>query len=218
MDKLIDIEYFKGSITIPNLNKDEGDDFNDTYIGTYQENYLQKALGYTMFKEFETELEKDEGDIPQIWKDLRDGVEYDVTIDGNTIGTKWNGFKNDEEISPIAYFVYFKWIKENYAQLTGTGVGVSNKENATNYPPIFKSTASWNKYIKLTGNIKDYVTKECFQYLKKYKNKKYYREDLSFIDDSVKLDQSLFMFLYHHRDDFTNWIFTNDIRLNVYEI
>jgi hypothetical protein len=215
MDNLITIEYFEGDITIPNLGKDEGDDFEINYIAKYQKEYLIKVLGYAMYKDFDTALS---GTPAQKWTDLLVGKDYTVDVEGETVTTRWNGLQNTEEVSSIAYYVYFKWLKENYAQLTGTGVGVSSKENATNYVPNFKAVHAWNEYIKLTGNIKNYTYRSNYLYLRDQKNNKYYREDINFIDDSVKLDESLFMYLYHNRTDFTNWIFTNDTRQNVYGI
>lgn len=214
MDNLIDISYFNGDIIIPNLNKDDGDSFETDYIAKYQKEYLQKCLGYAMYNEFETAL--DETTPAAKWTNLKDGEDYTVEIDGETITTRWNGLVNEELVSPIAYYVYFKWLKENYVQLTGVGVGVSDKENATNYSPNFKAVHAWNKYIELTGNIKSYTYRENYLYLKNIKNNKYYRDDISFLDESVQLDQSLFMYLYAKRTDFTNWIFTNDIKQNVY--
>lgn len=215
MDNLITIEYFNRDIDIPNLNKDDGDSFETDYINKYQKEYLQKSLGYAMFKDFETALS---GTPDQKWTDLLEGKDYTVEIEGETVATRWNGLQNTEMISPIAYYVYFKWLKSNYAQLTGTGVGISDKENATNHVPNFKAVHAWNEYIKLTGNIKDYTCRSNYLYLKNTKNNKYYREDLNFIDDSIKLDESLFMYLYANRENFTNWIFTNDVKQNVYGI
>lgn len=216
MENIINIDYFVGELTIPNLNKDEGDNFETTYINRYQKDYLIKVLGYSMFKDFETALSEETPDVK--WTNLLNGVDYDVIIDGETVLTKWNGFTNNDNVSPIAYYVYRAWINKNYAQLTGTGVGVSNKENASNYPLNFKSVSAQNNEIDLTGNLRKYLYSNTYKYIKRYKNSKYYREDLTFVDDSVKLDQSLFMYLYHHRDDFTNWIFTNETKQNVFGI
>lgn len=215
MENIINIDYFVGELTIPNLNKDAGDDFETTYINRYQKDYLIKVIGYSMFNDFETALT---GTPETKWTNLLNGVDYNVTINGETVLTRWNGFANDNKVSAIAYYVYRKWLNKNYAQLMGTGVGVSDKENSTNYPLIYKSVSAQNNEIDLNGNLRKYLHSNIYKHIKRYKNSKYYREDLTFVDDSVKLDESLFMYLYHHRADYNNWIFTNDTKQNVFGI
>lgn len=216
MENLIDIDYFVGDIEIPNLGTNKAPSFDTTYIAKYQKDYLIKVLGYAMYKDFETALSESTPDTK--WTNLRDGVDYNITIDGETVLTRWNGFANTELVSAIAYFTYVQFLNQNYATLTGNGVVVNTKENATNHPPVFKITSAQNNEIDLTGNLRKYLSGYDYKYIKRNKNNKYYREDLSFIDDSVKLDQSLFMYLYHHRDDFSNWIFTNETKQNVFGI
>lgn len=211
MENQIDITYFKGLISIPNLNKDDGDDFNTTYINNFQKEYFINVLGYGMFKDFETALA---GSPAAKWTALLNGADYTVDINGITKTTRWNGFKNTKKVSPISDYIYFYWLRDNYAQLTGTGVAISNKENATNYPNKTKSINAWNRHVNLSGNIKDYIYKSSYYNFEKYENSKYLGDDLNFIDDSVKLDESLFMYLYHNRTDFTNWIFTNNEKIN----
>ena len=212
MDNLITISYFKAGIIISNLSDAKA--FPVDYIAKYQKQYLIKSLGYAMYKDFETELAKEEVDIPQIWKDLRDGADYNVTVNGATTLTRWNGFINTEEVSPISNFVYYWYLRQNNTQLMGIGTGIPDKENATSVSPAQKLTSAWNDYIILTGNLKDYVNGSYYVDINRYRNNKYHGDDLSFIDDTVTLDESLFMYLYHHREDFTNWIFTNDIKIN----
>lgn len=218
MDNQITKLYFKGALSIPNIGIDTADDFDDTWINNYQNEYLLKVLGYSLFKDYETGLAITPT-IPQKWLDLKNGVDYNVTINGNEVKTRWNGFSNDEKISPIANYVYYHWLAKNYAKLQENGVSIAVKENATNYTNIFKNVDAWNGYIRLTGNIRKYVNRNDFKIFTEENNKLYFSTgDLNFKNETVQLDNSLFMFLYNHRGDYPGWIFENNISQNVFSL
>ena len=81
---LIDRTYFVGEINIPNTNGANGDVL-DLFIDKYEAEFLQKALGYELYKEFKNGLVQDP--VAQKWRDLLEGAEYTF----NSRLHKWNG-------------------------------------------------------------------------------------------------------------------------------
>lgn len=156
---LIDRAYFKASITIGGISVGNspvvGDTVNDTFIPFYEDDYLQKALGFPLYKVFteaigySSETPPDDEDINQIWLDLRDGVGYEV----NGKAYRWGGFINDLKKSPIAYYVYCEYMAANAVQTTATGTGVNNKKNLTSVSPAEKISVAWVDMKCLNANL-----------------------------------------------------------------
>lgn len=144
----IDTDYFKGQIDIPFDNFDD-ESFQTDYIDVYEKEVLIKLLGYDLYTRFKAGLE--EATVDQKWTDLKEGADYDVEVSGIIYKSTWNGFVNDEMISLIAYYIYYKWLEKNNEQLTGTGVGIANKENATDFDKNKKLVQSWNLASQLAG-------------------------------------------------------------------
>ena len=120
---------------IPNIEKDI-DGFN-AYITKYQKEVLIKLLGYDLYKAFETGLAEETPEDK--WTDLRDGSTYEV-----------NDIKHENPgcVDIVAYYVYCKWLSDNWEQLTGVGVGNSVAENAVIVSPENKMTKAWNKMVE----------------------------------------------------------------------
>jgi hypothetical protein len=145
----LDLTYFKGMINIPFDNQD-ADSFQADYIDVYEKEVLIRLLGYDLYKRFAAGLLV-EPTIDPIWLALRDGKEYNVDINGNTHVVKWNGLVNTDGISLISDYTYYKWLSQNNEQLTGTGVGKANKENATDYDKNKKLVQAWNRANENAG-------------------------------------------------------------------
>ena len=177
------ISYFKGLIEIPFDNKDTSE-FESVYIDVYEKEILIRLLGYTLYKEFTEALAT--GTPDQKWIDLRDGVEYTVTVDQVDYTVKWNGLQNAEKISLITDWVYFNWLRQNNEQLTGLGVSSANKENATDFDSNFKKVQSHNRCAELSGN-------EC----------------------NEKLEPTLYNYLSNNEDLYSNWVFKELEKINV---
>ena len=144
---LIDIDYFKGALNIPNIEKDT-DSFNQNYIGLYEPEILTQLLGNDLYQQVLANYDTNTDDK---WRDLVEGKTYIVTISGIDYSVKWNGLINSEQISLIAYYVYYKYVDINFQQLTGLGVGAQAMENATIIDPNKKLVWSWNECRKLSG-------------------------------------------------------------------
>lgn len=148
----IDNTYFKGRIYLADIQTGNSPVVGNTvtvdYIALYEPEYLKKALGYNMYKAFTDGLAV----IPtpeQRWIDLRDGKEYTV----NDVTYKWNGFKNSEKVSPIAYYVYCQYLDTQATNVTGIGTVVNNKQNATSVSPASKIFSAWHNMNELNCSL-----------------------------------------------------------------
>lgn len=82
---LINLSYFNGELNIPNTDKTAVTDLLNQFIEKYENELLQRVLGYGFYKDFRNGLQQTV--IAQKWVDLLMGVEY--TYNGRT--TRWRG-------------------------------------------------------------------------------------------------------------------------------
>lgn len=129
---LIDKTYFVKDINIPDS------DYSDltNYITRYEKEILIKLLGYELAT---LVLAYNVSTSPQRIKDIVEGKEY--TIGEYTV--KWNGLKNTDLVSLIAYYVFYWWARNN-ATFTGTtGEMYSKGENALNAELSQRISNAW---------------------------------------------------------------------------
>lgn len=166
MENIIDHTYFIGQINVP-FDNTSATGFETEYIKPYQREILLRLLGYDLYRRLEQGYQSG---TPSIWVDLVEGKEYTVDVQGVEHLVKWNGLKNIDKVSLIAYYVYFKWLRQNNEQLTGTGVSKADKENATDYEKDFKLVAAWNMANDLAGAFyNDPLQASLFNFLKNHK-------------------------------------------------
>lgn len=187
---LIDISYFKGALKIPNIDKDPTA-FEQNYIAVYEAEILTKLLGNSLYQLL---IANYVSGTPSIYVDLVEGKTYDVEINEKTYSVKWNGLINSEKISLIAYYVYFKYLEQNYQQLTGLGVIQANSENANIVSPNAKMVWANNECSKLAGSY-PYIS-----------------------DGDVTantLEPSLFYFIANNLTDYPDFFYTPFNKINV---
>ncbi len=85
---LIDRTYFVGDLNIPNSNLPDVGENLDWYIEKYENQFLEKLLGYDLYKAFRNGLVQTT--VEQRWNDLVFGSEY--SFHGKTV--RWNGLKS----------------------------------------------------------------------------------------------------------------------------
>lgn len=185
------IDYYKGALQIPNLDKDTTA-FENNYMAVYEKEILIKLLGYPLYKEM---IDNYNTSVDDKWKHLVEGADFIVTIGGTDYTMHWNGLINTEKISLISYYVWYNYTQQNYQQLTGLGVGSQTPENATVIHPNEKLVWSWNESRKLAG-LYDYPM---------------IGQEMTY--NSVEL--TLFNFLVHNTDDYTNWLYSPMLEMNV---
>jgi len=140
---LIDSTYFAFDINVP------ASDYNnlDAYITKYEKEILMKLLGYELYK---LVAAYDAGTSPQRIKDLVEGKEYTLTS-GELI--KWNGLKNTDKISLIAYYTYYWFVRDNSTSLEGIGNRKLTGENSEAANSGMKISAAWTKLKALYGGF-----------------------------------------------------------------
>lgn len=159
---IIDSTYFIRDINIPVSAYND----LDSYIATYEKEMLIKLLGYPLWLEFTTALAGEHPEIPAVieddviitpaipavvadqkWIDLRDGKTY--TFAG--VEVRWNGLKNTDKISPIAYYVYCKYVEAKQVLQSNTGANQPKQENSTPADNVPKLVSAWNNFLNLYG-------------------------------------------------------------------
>ena len=190
----IDIDYFKGALQIPNLNRDSTS-FEQNYIEYYEREVLIHLLGYDLYNQLINNYDTNNNDE---WKRLVEGAKYLVTVDDIIYTVQWEGLKNTRKVSLIAYYVYYWYVKTNYEQLTGIGTINSDAENATKIDPNIKLVWSNNECSMLSGDYEYCLT----------------------ADDAEKLtyestENTLFNFIFNNIADYTNWQYKPINKINV---
>lgn len=139
---IIDYTYFRGEITIAQLSQASVREDLQLLINKYEQRYLKQLLGLDMYNAFMAGIDPISG-ADQKWLNILQGVEYEHN--GNTY--EWIGFENDLKESPIANYVYYKYITKEVELTTGIGQVVPKAENAVIASAVPKLTRAWNEMV-----------------------------------------------------------------------
>jgi len=190
----IDSTYLNGEIAYPNLS--ENATMLSAAITQYEKEILISALGYKLYSLLIADCTNF---VPatQKYKDLVNGVEFQhESITGDTITLKWEGLKNTQKQSLIAYYVYYKLLERETIHLSDVGTLVLNSEGGERVSPYDKMIMAWDRLRELYGIF----PAQMFSY---YGNIAQKGEDFSIFND----DPSLFNFMYANKDDYSDWRF-----------
>lgn len=154
---LIDRTYFIGDLNIPKVDTPAIGELVEWFISKYEPIFLIDLLGYELSKAFTAGL--DEYSVDQKWTDLLEGVEY---TDVNNKLRYWQGIVAQYPSlignqSPIANYVYWQYMANNYSQTTTMGEVKTNKENASSHNPTIKMVRAWNEMAKWICELIDYL-------------------------------------------------------------
>jgi hypothetical protein len=144
---LIDETYFIGPLTIAQLGHKPTVDSLRDYITVGQEQLLQAAMGYELYKDFMAGLDVGSDEVvEQKWLDILNGVEFTSLYDRLV---KWQGFQPEVKLraGPLTNYVFFNFVRSLNTQQTGTGTAQSKTQNAVQAPPDFKTTDAWNNMV-----------------------------------------------------------------------
>ena len=156
-------------------------------------------LGYDLNKSFTADLVSNPS---QASKDLRDGKEFTFEFDGNDVSTKWNGLINGDNISLIAYYVYYKYKYDRLSITTGIGDVKGLSENSERVNEIQKMASAWKKFLELYGMI------PARWWFNKY----------DAVYDTFNDAPSAYNFLNKNRANYTDWLFQKQKRINEFGI
>ena len=162
---LIDSTYFFGEISLPGGSL-EGDlaDIDD-YIEVYEKEALLDLLGYTLYKDFIA------NPTDTRWTRFSAGYEYSIDFMGETHLVKWNGLVNDEAVSLLAYYIYYKYVEFHVTHTSGFGELLQKAENASKISVTQKRVNAWNRFIELRGDPgQEEINPTCYNFLNKFED------------------------------------------------
>lgn len=150
---ITDNTYFKGSIYLSNVFDSSNAEYAvlNNYIERYENNYLEDMLGYEMKSQFLSEISSDP--TSGIWFDLWKGA----TFQYGGKQYKWIGFSNLEKLSPIAYYIYYWYMRNQNSQTTGVGEVGSNVPNNGVANESIKLMTAWNEMVRLNNTLYDFL-------------------------------------------------------------
>lgn len=201
----IDSTYFVGEIQIPNVTANAT--VISQAINQYEKELLINLLGYKLYSLLVADCTLG---VPatQIYKDLVNGVEFVHDPDGEAITLKWEGLNNTSLQSPLAYYVFFKYVERDVTRLYGTGVSMAQTDKGfERVSPVNKMASAWERMRELYGKIP-------LEY-KEYFYKPILGSDLSY---TFNADPSAYNFLYANKTNYPTWRFTPVWNINAFGI
>lgn len=143
---IIDSSYFVGEISIPNITGTSPivtvnlANLN-RLISIYEKDYLTRLLGSTLYDEFIADLLTSEAWATALRDELRD-----ATL----------------KLSPIAYYVYYFWLRESSTYVTSGGQQEAKAENAVSSSPALRMVEAYNRMVRMTEDVLEYMADEAF--------------------------------------------------------
>ena len=198
MAYLIDETYFQRQYYVPNVEELNSRSKEDLllYIDQYVRLCLQDALGYTLFKELDSYIVNGnlQPNAPQKWLNLVNGAEY--TEHDRTY--YWKGLKYNEgafKVSLLTPFVFYHWLLDNQAKMSGMGEVVLEAKNAINASSNQRLTKSWNTFVQLYQD-KNYHYNRCVWFYEGVRV-------IDWMENNTNNDfVSLVKFLYDNKEDY----------------
>ena len=198
----IDSYYFVGEINIPNIDK------NATAlaqtIGQYEKEILIHLLGYKLYSLLMADCTNGEPE-GQIYKDLVDGAEF--TIPESDVMVRWEGLRNAEKQSLIAYYCFYKYVERDVTHLSGTGVIMTPSGKGNRASSVNKMCNAWERMRVLYGIIPPNF-KPFFQNPVKGGS----------LPCTFNYEASAYNFLFANRSNYPDWIFTPQWNINAFGI
>ena len=123
------------------------------FIDEHEEKLLTGLLGYEFYKAYKAGIIAS----TQIYKDIRDGLEY---TNRSGILTKWKGLifaDGTAKKSLIANYVYWHWMENEYSVTTGSGEKKINNQNAINAESTSKKVRAWNQMVDWIDELMEFL-------------------------------------------------------------
>lgn len=201
----IDKTYFIGEISLPNTTANQ--ERINIFIEEYEEKILVDALGYTLYSELIANYNPANNDK---WKQLVEGETYNVEYNNTTHTIKWNGFKNDDKRSFLAYFIYYYYVIDTINAMTGVGIVRNSSENSTIVKPSQKLINAYNKGVEIYG-YSGYDDGKILTF-----------DDVSTINNPNILKPSLYNYIIAKNNEdpttYENWLFTSKKKINLFDL
>jgi hypothetical protein len=156
----IDTSYFYNLLNLPQAGNTEGEQDVENFIDQYESEYLACVLGLSLYRAFVTGTEGS-GVPAERWANLLNGGDFTY----KSCLYNWPGFAPSapaQKISPIANYVFFKYVSNKTTDFTLVGEVASTTDNNRNVSPVDRLTEVWNRMVDLN--------KLLYQYLKANKS------------------------------------------------
>jgi len=149
---LIDKSYFIGELSISQISQPAVEELLTVFINRYEPQFLTDILGYGFQKLFLANLTQ-----PRFVA-LRDGAEF---TDPNGSLHKFYGIANaTTKNSPIANFVFYKYVRDKYEQQRGIATVSPKAENATVIAPEYTLIKAYNDMVDYIHVLRQYLHAE----------------------------------------------------------
>jgi hypothetical protein len=143
---------FIGGIAIPNLVDTRADgQLVTTLIEQYEQEYLITLLGYDLAQSVISEIDNPNPTNAPYYEIVTGATFTDISGDKR----KWSGFVVGR--SPIANYIYTKFLELKEIQLTGLGSTKQQSENATIADGSMQVTRAWNDMVNWNYDLNDYL-------------------------------------------------------------
>lgn len=168
---IIDQTYFVLEINIAQLSNDIVSEEVDLFINRYEPDFLKRVFGVTL-KNLIHDFESGTNSEERIER-LVDG--YTFAYEGKTY--EWKGLRNPDKESPIANFVFVKYIENQMSQQTGIGERKSKGENSDDHLADWRLVLAWNRIVIMmeplllllkNGEYPDYEPGEPFKIINRF--------------------------------------------------
>ena len=144
---IIDHTYFTQKLSLPQRGNTEGQELIADFIEQYEEEYLKCALGYDLWKAFSDGI-AGSGAVDQRWTDLLDGLEFTYL----SRNYNWDGFATAKK-TPIANYVYYKWMEDQAEHNTLVGTAIQNADNNSRVNAVTKMVDAWNRMVDMNRTL-----------------------------------------------------------------
>lgn len=153
---LIDRQYFRGELSVPNTDSQAVGSKLDAFIAKYEVKFLGDVLGLPLYRLFRAGLLVTPT-VDAKWITLRDGDGEDWK---GLIYTEGEGVRR----SPIANFVYFHWMRDAVSTWAAQGEKLPTLEGGTRTAANGRMARVWNElcdevsglYTFVSSNLTDY--------------------------------------------------------------
>lgn len=183
MANLIDTTYFVNDISLPTSGT-----YSDVtaFITRFEKEILKQVLGYELW---EYVRDYDANVSAQRIKDIVEGKEYTVSYNNRDQIIKWNGLKNDDKISLIAYYVYYQYMRAKATTTQVVGEVKPEQENSRQAQMNMKIMNTWTRLRELAG-----------------------------YSGQSDLQPSLYNFLLKYESTYPEWVFTDLGSVNSHDL
>ena len=192
---LIDNTYFINEIRYPNVTKNAT--LLTAAINKAEKSVLQMLLGYELYSLLIADQNEAGAQQTQRFIDLVDGADFVIEYRDKEVKQYWNGLKNTDKVSLIAYYVFIELLTNEASNYTDVGNVVMKSESGERVSPVDKICEASERLADLYGRIPG-------EYRHLYNKPIFAGESMAVFN----IEPSAYNFLLSNVDDYPEWIFT----------